>query len=199
LHCGTIGKLDVIKKEAASITKDAWDHLIASYQYTYDIFGYPISRDNTDERYVYWFGIYDKDDPYVLPVNQTRDNAWVDGVMKATYNRLNSKAFTYECGCDPQKYPQDGPVTNPAWAESGNPYKMHICDNFWKEPVSGRAISQVGTLIHEATHYKDKDHEEAVDYAYQTGGNHDLAVNDRYKAVRNADSYLYYILDAPRP
>jgi hypothetical protein len=191
-------KLDAVKRLAVSMVNDAGDHLFASYQYTYDMYGYPTARDNTDERYVYWFGVYDTDDPYILPVNINKDNNWPDGIMKATYNRLNGRAFSYDCGCDPVKYPQDGLFVTHAWAESGNPYKMHICSSFWKQSISEDEESQVATMIHETTHFNDRDHVPALDREYSRVNVHNLAVNDRYYAVRNANNYIYYIFDKAR-
>lgn len=114
--------------------------------------------------------------------------------MVAIYQRLSKGPFTFVCGWGPEKY---APETR-AWAESGNLYLMHVCDSFWGDPVSGKEPTQVGTLIHESSQYSDNYHSGTADYLYGPLSVHQLAVTNRANAVRNADNYEFYILDAPR-
>jgi hypothetical protein len=98
-----------------------------------------------------------------------------------------NQSLTYHCGCDPAKYPKEVR----AWAESDSPYTMNICDSFWDDPENGPVTSQVGTLIHELTHFNDDQAPAAVDYAYGPHAVHQLTISNRSQAVRNADNYEY--------
>lgn len=176
--------------EAQSQSYAALNSLTSSYQWTYDDYHTVVGGNNTDPRYTYWFGEYDTSVP---PNDPSTDNTQIDKKMMAIYTRLHYPSFSFECGCDPSKYPPEVR----AWAESDNPYHMHICDSFWTDPLTGGLSSQVGTLIHETSHFNDGVGG-TVDYAYGPTAVHNLALTDRWKAVRNADNYEFYIIDAQR-
>lgn len=181
---------------SAAQTLSALTHLGASYSYDYDANNIPIHGHVSDPRYIYWFGTYDSSILLTDPSSVNSDNAQVDQVMAATYYRLANGPMSFDCGCS-ASYP---PATR-AWAETGSPYLVHICDSYWTDPATGGspAPSRVATLVHEASHFNDQFATGTADNYYTSPEAHSAAISARHTAVRTAVNYEFYIMNASHP
>lgn len=62
-----------------------------------------------------------------------------------------------------------------------------LCNEYWRAPLEKAEDSQIGTIIHEMTHWFGTD-----DNAYGCEKCTKLAKTDRAEACNNADSFEYY-------
>ena len=127
---------------------------------------------NGSTLYTYWFGAY----------ASTRFNT-----VKTHYNAINdafaNKSVTYDCSCNQDYF---------AYVYPTQPYKIYVCNVFWEVGATGRD-SQMGTLIHEMSHFRVV--ASTDDYVYGATGAHNLAVKTPKKAIDNADNHEYFAED----
>lgn len=142
-------------------------------------------------RYERWFGVHD--DGHMLD-----QEGWLEsdnGHAYTTARKISSRILggpghqlKPKCGCPGY------PPTTPAWAEADSPYIIHFCDLFFSLPETGWPTSRAGTVVHEYSHF-NAGFEGAQDYVYGVRQVEELAKKDRWKAVRNADSFEFYVMD----
>lgn len=102
--------------------------------------------------------------------------------------------ITFTCECDLS----DLPEATYAWVLPNIHYVINACPRLSAAPhmsVFPDAVSKVGTLIHEASHFSDMYGFGTVDHNYTYAGSAELALSERSKAVRNAHNYMFFILN----
>lgn len=161
---------------------------------------YPFSLQNGELVYRYeskrrferWFGVPAPDAPVPgKPLWRTSDSGQVEASLVALHTRLMPDGvppLNPKCGCP--GYPPE----TPAHSEDHNLYLVHFCPAFFRLPLLDPVASRVGVLLHEMTHFYDG-HPGTGDYDYGKQNVEDLAKTDRWKAVRNADNYEFFVLD----
>ena len=98
---------------------------------------------------------------------------------------FTSRPIVVDCGCKKTYY---------AYVYSNQPYKIFVCKAFWSAPMTG-TDSKAGTLIHEMSHFSVV--AGTQDYVYGQSLAANLAINDAYKALRNADNHEYFAENTP--
>lgn len=189
------GQLGVIKSADSKLFDPiygAWVHMSSRYKKEYAEDGTLHNVFVPHPRYTRWFGKKASADPNLGEEGFAASN---DGhaysIVRALFRRLLdpvSRNPVLKCGCP------DYPETTPAWSEADAPYVIHFCDSFFKLQEVGLPSSRVGTLVHEMSHFND-DVEGTADYLYGRPFSEDLAKNDRWKAVRNADNVEFFVVD----
>jgi hypothetical protein len=139
-----------------------------------------------------WFGSHD---PNWLPVS---DAGWMDTenfyptvVSSAIEVRLggplSDRSLSFDCSCPPEWGAND---LTAAVALANQ--KIGICPKFFTLEDNG-FDTKAGALIHETAHFSDDLAKGAVDTRYGTGPSAQLAKDDKSAAMRNADSYKYFM------
>lgn len=147
---------------------------------------------NASPRYTKWFGI----DMVANPEQWTSDDRYLAATMMALPERLSSPQVELTCHC---KDAQDRLPTVMAYVRRPHHYKINTCPRFWASPAIPTykdQPSQIGTLVHEASHFEG-------DYVDAGTGHHaehydnaqNLAGSNRSLAVRNANQYKFFVLD----
>jgi hypothetical protein len=142
-------------------------------------------------RYERWFGEHDDSHMPDQDGWLESDNGHAYKTTRLLWNRIlggPGRKLTPKCGCPGY------PPTTPAWAEADSPYVVHFCDLFFKLPETGWPASRAGTIVHEYSHF-NSGYEGTQDYVYGVRQVEELAKTDRWKAVRNADSFEFYVMD----
>ncbi|PPU38391.1 hypothetical protein XaplCFBP3123_18145 [Xanthomonas arboricola pv. populi] len=148
-------------------------------------------------RFTTWFGVHGDPDDY-LPDDQYNDN-----MVFATWYRLTSDSanpkppVSITCQCDPVE--NNISPNALAWVSPGMVYQVNLCPRFFESPLFPTVYdesSQVGTFLHEITHFSDEIVDGTIDApsGYTYAGTKALAGN-RDLAVRNAQSYKFYYLN----
>lgn len=127
-----------------------------------------VSR-GSDPDYNEWFGAYDP---------SRYESVTNDYVNLAS--ALSTKVFTFYCDCTEDHY---------AYVYADQPYKVHLCNRFWTAPALG-TDSKAGTLVHEASHFTVV--AATGDYAYGQSACRELAAENPFAAIHNADSHEYF-------
>jgi len=125
-------------------------------------------------RYSTWFGSYNSGNWGVAKTNFTN-------IKRA----LDNQTITFDCLCNYNYY---------AFVYPDQPYKIYICNNFWRAPNTG-TDSRSGTIIHEMSHFTviaDTD-----DLAYGHTAAKNLANSNPANALKNADSHEYFAENTP--
>jgi hypothetical protein len=102
-------------------------------------------------------------------------------ILRAVHNRLE-RTDTLTLVCEERSCEHN----LMGYVESGG---IGVCPDFFASPPSLAYDSQMGTIIHELTHYTSN----TEDHAYGTADARRLAVDAPAKAVNNADNYQYYV------
>ena len=134
----------------------------------------PDSKKPNARRYTKWFGSY----------TASRYDK-VEGNFLKISDALFRQTITFDCGCHENYY---------AYVYPSDPYKIYLCNQFWRAPLSG-TDSQMGTIVHEMSHFyvvADTD-----DHAYGQSSCEALAINNPSAAIDNADSYKYFAENNP--
>src|SRR5690606_17668059 len=146
---------------------------------------------DASDRYTKWFGA----DPHASMEDWDEDDKQLAGMLFKLPQRLTSDLMTSTCQCSADDVPK--PDKTVAWVEIDTHYVVNICPNFWLYndfPRFKHEGTRVGTLIHEASHFEgDAD---SLDWAqdYVRGYDEsDALSSNRPLAIRNADSYQYYV------
>jgi hypothetical protein len=92
------------------------------------------------------------------------------------------------CGC------AGYPPQTAAWSEDKTTFVVHFCEKFFSLPQFDTSASRVGTIVHEFSHFHAY-YPGRSDYAYGRDIVEDLAKSDRWKAVRNAENFEYFVTD----
>jgi hypothetical protein len=143
-------------------------------------------------RYARWFGSHDSAEPMPgEPDWGDGDNAQVYETVDALLNRVvggPGARLRPACGCEGYS-----PDTS-AWSEDDTTYVVHFCPKFFVLPEFETHASRIGTIVHEYTHFHAY-YPGRSDYAYGRNAAEQLAKSDRWKAVRNADNFEYFVTD----
>ena len=128
-----------------------------------------LDDDPRSEHYKKWMGTWTED----------RYNR-----VRATFRKIDHDAdnVTYDGDCD-----IEGAY---AYVHGDDPNRIWLCDLFWDAPTTG-FNSKAGTIVHEESHFYINGG--TSDFAYGTEDCKELAKNDPYRAVRNADNYAYFV------
>jgi peptidyl-Lys metalloendopeptidase len=113
----------------------------------------------------------------------------VIGNFSNILDALANKTITFNCsgdGCESSWF---------AYVYSGSPYEIHLCNLFWTAPLRG-TNSQAGTIIHEISHFYVV--AGTYDHAYGQAECRQLAKDDPFEAIANADSHAYFAENDPR-
>ncbi|MCX5893166.1 MAG: M35 family metallo-endopeptidase, partial [Deltaproteobacteria bacterium] len=103
------------------------------------------------------------------------------------WDALANKNLTFMCDCDDKSaYAYVVPV---------KPYEIHLCQLFWKAPLTG-TDSQGGVILHEMSHFYVV--ASTNDHFYGQPRCRDLAKNDPDSAIDNADSHEYFAENHPK-
>ncbi|QWT20599.1 hypothetical protein KPL74_00990 [Bacillus sp. NP157] len=186
-------QLDVIysaKSLAFQRTYDASAYMHSRYPYVKGSDGKYHTVFEPHPRYERWFGSHGEG-----PVPGDED--WKDSDNGHAYIALDriwsrmlgggGSQFKPQCGCPGY------PPNSTAWAEEDSRYTVHFCDLFFKLPEKGWPASRMGVVAHEFSHFTDG--YSAKDYEYGVRDVEELAKKDRWKTVRNADSFEFFIMD----
>ncbi|KJV36318.1 hypothetical protein VI08_05570 [Luteibacter yeojuensis] len=142
-------------------------------------------------RYERWFGVHDDSIMRDEEGFTESDNGHAYYTASRVWEHIlggPSQKLIPKCGCPGY------PATTAAWSEVDTKYAVHFCDLFFKLPDVGWPDSRPGTIVHEFTHFNGE-YSGTQDYEYGLKKVEDLAVRERWKAVRNASSFEYYIMD----
>ncbi len=126
-------------------------------------------------RYALWFGEYDAGRFDIVSTG-----------IGAIGDTLANERIGYVCGCT-----QAGVF---AYVNPLRPYEITLCPVFWQTTPDGRD-SRAGTIVHELSHFRAV--AATQDHAYGQGPSRRLALASPELAVRNADSYGYFVENRP--
>ncbi len=145
------------------------------------------------QRYVRWFGEVGPEEPVKGEAGWEGSlNHEAVGAVDAVYMRsadLPSNQLSPTCGC-----PGEPPETK-AKVEDRNPYHAQFCDSYFALPEDGVWTTRTSVMAHELSHFYDRYQSGRSDYVYSKPLAEQLARDDRWKAVRNADNVEFFITD----
>ena len=143
-------------------------------------------------RYARWLGSHDPAEP--MP----GEPGWGDGNNAQAYETVDAllrrivggpgARLTPMCGCSGY------PPQTAAWSEDTTTFVVHFCERFFSLPQFDTSASRVGTMVHEFSHFHAY-YPGRSDYAYGRDKVEQLAKSDRWKAVRNAENFEYFVTD----
>ena len=140
-------------------------------------------------RYARWFGVHDDAEPAFHSEGWgLNNNARVYETVFATKVRATVSPFTPKCGCP--GYPPE----TAAHVVQDDAHTMYFCDTFFTLPQFDTHDSQIGTVIHEYTHYNLL-YPGTNDYVYGHNAAEKLARENRGLAVLNADNFEFFFTD----
>lgn len=149
-------------------------------------------RMSPDPKYVQWFGSpTNTAESHFVKVSYNQywnehDDFAMLKTLNSVYLRVGGEG--YICGCS-SAYERTA-----AWTERANGNLIHICDFFYRLPVSDTVYdNQLLTLIHEYSHFSDSYGGQTEDYAYGRQKSQELTRTNREQAVKNADSVMLYV------
>jgi len=186
-------KINETLPSAANASQSGYGFILSVYQVIKDPEGNFSYRYNAKPRFERWFGRPPEDAP--LPDQSgwyESDSGNLKSALGATMSRLTltgGSKITPRCGCD------GFPSEVMAQAEDHSPYLIHFCPGFFRLPVNDPWVSRTSVLIHEVSHFYDRDSDGRSDYVYGKLNAEDLARDDRWKAVRNADNVEFFMMD----
>ncbi|MBB1061297.1 M35 family metallo-endopeptidase [Marilutibacter spongiae] len=187
-----LNEFEHIKAAAASLANEAFWHY--NDLFVTEWLGMPpwfTWEFTASQRYTKWFGV----DP-VADMNQwAEDDLLLYSTLQAIPERMGSELVAVTCHCEAGKDRPDAM----AYIQRPYHYIINSCPAFWQSPrvpTFKDQPSQVGTLIHEASHFEDslsspgtEHHAEFYDNASTLAG-----VN-RSLAIRNSNTYKFYVLN----
>lgn len=138
----------------------------------------PADKRANASRYSTWFGNYHSS--RYTTVSQHFDKI---------YDVIANRQVNFDCSCD-----VDNPGSIFAYVSPGDPYRVHLCGQFWKASMTGQD-SKAGTLIHEMSHFYAV--ASTDDHAYGRSSVETLANQDPDRAIDNADGYEYFAENTP--
>ncbi|KAL0951684.1 hypothetical protein HGRIS_008362 [Hohenbuehelia grisea] len=136
------------------------------------------SRPVSALRYVKWFGSDD--------TTKSRSGTVFSHFSNMTRVEKSFSSFTYDCSC------KESNVYAYVYPDQFG--QIYLCGAFWKAPFTG-TDSKAGTLIHEASHFKQNGG--TTDTAYGQSACQKLAQSNPAQAVKNADSHEYFAENTP--
>jgi peptidyl-Lys metalloendopeptidase len=130
------------------------------------------------------------------PAEATRYTTWFGAVDRGRYAlvtdhftsiaaALAGQPVTFNCACAEDFF---------AFVYPLQPYEIFVCNLFWPAPATG-TDSQLGTLVHEMSHFKVV--AGTLDTAYGKPGCQGLALRDPDAATRTADCHEYFAENDP--
>ncbi|WDJ98098.1 hypothetical protein JH262_21870 [Xanthomonas campestris pv. incanae] len=164
---------------------------------TFDVPPYVDMSFEPTARFTTWFGVHGDPDDY-LPDDQYNDSMVFATWYRLTNDPMNPKPpVSITCQCDPVE--NNISPNALAWVTPGTLYQVNLCPRFFESPQFPTVydeFSQVGTFLHEITHFSDEIVNGTIDdpSGYTYAGTKALAGN-RTRAVRNAQSYKFYYLN----
>jgi len=128
-------------------------------------------------RYTTWFGPYS-----AANLNQLRAD------MTRIQSAVITKTLTFDCLCSV------GSSSTFAYVYPSQPYDIYLCGAFWSAATSG-TDSKAGTIIHELAHFTVL--AGTSDHAYGQSACKSLAQSSVAKALKNSDSFEYFVENNP--
>lgn len=178
---------------AANKSHEGYGFIGDVYQIIRDPDGNYSYRYKAKQRFERWFGKPPEGAPLPdQPGWDQSDSGELKSALGALMYRLalvGGSKLTARCGC--LGYPPEVM----ARAEDHTPYLIHFCPGFFGLPTDSPWVSRASVLVHEMSHFYDRHSDGRSDYVYGKHNAEDLARNDRWKAVRNADNVEFFIMD----